>query len=173
MTWNHTALRTLSPILLALSCLCGCGKQEDQPPSPLSGILKGKVTLDGQPVMIGWIIAVSEDGRTRELGVVQVNGDYVIDKVPIGKVSLCFAMPKNATNPRDKNGGPGQIIPPEDAGKGFSSHPDERKSLGKKKIERLKSIQDVPARYLDAAQSGLAAVISEGENHYDIQMTRP
>ncbi len=85
--------------LLLLFCQ-GCG--EDFP----SGALKGHVTVDGQPLEVGTIhFTPLEGGRGPTVSVeIGADGQYQIDKVPLGKNRVVFlAIKETGKMLRDKD----------------------------------------------------------------------
>ena len=80
----YRLLTACVPALLGL-LLTGCNSE------PPTGVVKGKVTLDGNNLPSGIVTFVGPDGR-RATGAIN-DGAYVADRVPIGKckVSVSWA----------------------------------------------------------------------------------
>ncbi len=90
---------------LATLLLVGCGID------PKAGVLSGKVTAKGAPVTGGEVYVVGGIGSNEyaATAVIQPDGSYWMDRVPVGSVRVAVTPPLGA-NPGEVVPGPG--IPP-------------------------------------------------------------
>lgn len=86
---------------LAVLCLCGCGGRYS------SITMQGKVSVQGQAASAGSItFAPSEAGLGKGgLGLIQEDGTYRLDKVPVGRVTFQIA-PQKKTGKKVETTGP-------------------------------------------------------------------
>lgn len=89
-------------ILLAAILTVGCSTD------PKAGILSGKVSVRGTPVTGGEVYVVGGIGNNEyaATAVIQPDGSYGMDRVPVGSVRISVSPPLGA-NPGDTVPGPG------------------------------------------------------------------
>ncbi|WP_439631048.1 hypothetical protein [Gemmata sp.] len=93
------------PIVIVTLLVAGCAAD------PKAGVLTGKVSVKGAPVTGGEVYVVGGTGNHEyaATAVIQPDGSYWMDRVPVGSVRLSVTPPLGA-NPGDAPPGPG--IPP-------------------------------------------------------------
>ncbi len=134
----------------ALVCLAaGCS-------GPTTGVLRGQVTYDGQPLSTGTITVACEDGRVAS-GNIRKDGTYNIPNAPAGPVHLSVAVPP-----------PAPVFAA--IGKEGAKIPDA-KELKEMQQAQAKYVP-LPPRYQDAKTSGLNTTVEPGEQTYDIALTK-
>jgi hypothetical protein len=146
-------------VWLAVGALAaaGCGAAP-------AGKLSGKVTLDGKAVRGGTVLVVSANGIGRSSAIIGADGTYVLEKAPVGKVKLAIAPPPAP---------PGMAAPPPGAPKPPAAPKQVRMpDITEEESQAYSSLKDLPDRYQDAEQSGLTFEVHEGENTFDITLSR-
>lgn len=105
--------------------LAGCGAS--------AGKVRGKVTHNGKTVVWGTVTIIGSDGVVHD-GLIDLNGNYEVDKVPGGPVKIAVNSP-NPDGPRSRGGkdptpvgGKGKNAPPPP-----SDDPREKFLAGKEK----------------------------------------
>jgi hypothetical protein len=78
----------LAPLVLLLP---GCGSHS-------GARLEGKVTLNGAPLNAGEVVVVAEDGSWTARGRI-VEGEYAIEKAPLGGVKVYLSIPPITLDP--------------------------------------------------------------------------
>ncbi len=141
------AVRVLAVVVLAavlLPVAAGCGAS-----GPPRAAVKGRVTLDGQPLAAGAIHFVPVGQTKGPLAAARiVNGEYSLSRAEgpvVGRVRVEIYSPTEAAIPLDD--------PLAFAAADASAMPQER----------------LPARY-NRASNQFVDVKSEGENHFDFQL---
>lgn len=129
-------LRSLAAVHL-LTLVVGCGG---------SGSISGVVTCKGKPIITGRVTAVVGDEGPR-VGLIQSDGKYRIENVPVGLVKLAVESPDPLTQP---SGGDGDN--------------------GNKKPTRPPGWIALPAKYADASKSGITMDVRSGNNSKDIPL---
>lgn len=108
-----------------------------------SGTVSGRVSYEGQPVQQGVVTLYSS-----ELGVgiseeIQADGQYATQTpIPIGNYVVT-------------------VLPPEEP-------PPMEEDL----VVTIAPVKDIPEKYRDPAKSGLNIDVSQGQNSFDIEMTK-
>src|SRR5437868_1069854 len=87
---RFSRLVVTTTLLFGLTAL-GCGRS-DQPKGP-TGILRGKVALDGKPVMTGTVNVFSSDNQRVGSGPITPSGNYEVSNAPVGPVKLAVVVP--------------------------------------------------------------------------------
>ena len=128
-------------VAAAVVALAGCGG------GLKTGSVRGKVTLDGEPITSGTVGFVAADGRV-ETAMIQPDGTYEIKKAPAGDVVVTV-----------------QTYPPSPT----MHRPDEAAS--KTKVARP-TYQPIPPHYGDSKQSPLKYAVKAGEQEYEVALSR-
>ena len=162
------SLTTLMP-LLAWFLIVGCSSGTP------TGKLSGTVSFDKKPVNVGRLTVVTEDGKNPISTWVKVDGTYVFEQAPVGKVKLAYDLPQmddsnqNQLPPDKKGGGPKDMggmkdkLPPSPEGK--ESLTDEQRKMAKLLETSL------PPHYRSWQNSGLTATVEAGkDNTYEVVM---
>jgi hypothetical protein len=118
-----------------------------------SGTISGIVTVNGQKLKRGLVTFLPENSKKGVFNAAIIEGKYEISSVPTGlaKVVIIPGLdpPGTGENPADGND---KAPPPS----------------GSKKDSFTTS---VPAKYHDAATSGLELTVKSGRNEYDMNLT--
>ena len=129
-------------LLVILATTSGCGAKSDAVP------VTGKVSYNGEPLQGGMVMLTPEGGGTAATGDIQPDGTF-----------------KLTSFIKDDGAVPGiykvtvQVFPDAESGGGLPGM-----EFGNEK-------PPIPAKYGDPSQSDLKAVINEGENNLDLQLT--
>lgn len=173
-------LRRFAGIILSACLLCsGCG--------PAQGTLKGKVTLDGVALKAGKIDFVSKSGGRGATATIAEDGTYTIPMMFAGDfiitVDTEYLKPKNSNvnsmYPNSKGGMPsgmpkGASGPPtgkgvpKDFDKQFAGHEMPEGYAPTNPADVAKKYVRLPAKYSDAAQSGLTYTFPGGDQTHDL-----
>ena len=132
---------TILAVLLFLSALAGCSRS--------TGTVYGKVTIGGQPLNVGTVTFVPEDGQAQTCSI-EPDGGYSVSKVPIGPCTIAVTSGQpsrgmwNLQTRQPAEGGvpPGQPPP----------------------------FIRIPPRYNDPQQSGLTYDVPAGRQLHDIEL---
>ena len=122
--------------------LTGCNQ-------PKEGVITGTVTFAGAPLPSGTVSFVDGDGQAWHSGI-GANGSYRIKKAPVGAAKI-----KVVSHPR---------VPP---GMANAKGPDTPKN----QKQEPPAVQ-IPPKYNDADKSGLVYDVKQGEQKYDIELTK-
>ncbi len=149
------------PLLAGLLLIAsGCG--------PKLGELHGKVTYQGKDVTVGTVSLRSDDGQTAN-GVINKDGTYVIEKVPVGKtMKVAVGTPRaEGKNERTGNSAPpapkgGDKVPPGVPPEAMSSR-DAAHGKGYTNLV-------VPEKFGDYDKSGLSVETKGGKQEFDIPL---
>ena len=113
-----------------------------------TGALHGNVVFDGTPLPHGTVAVICDrDGAVRQAMI--VDGAYRLEEVPLGHVRFTVAA----------HAPPRTVTPPDDDA-GASPAPQDF------------TIPPVPDRYRHPDRSGLATEVTEGEQTYDLHLSR-
>lgn len=181
-----------SPVLGIVLGLAGCST------SVPTGKLSGTVSLDGKPVRIGTVVAVSEDGALQRQTEIGGEGEYVLDQIPAGKYKFAVVPPRDVVKPPGSGPNPQTKIPkdmsmptppkdvvlPKEAGSFGKDAPlpggirmpkgvKVPEEMIKKMEERARSARGIPNRYVNQDQSGLTFEVqaAPAENQYDLKLS--
>jgi len=135
------AARRAVPALVAATALWSAGCNSS------TGIITGLVTLNGNPVRDITISFICQDG-TVHTAMVDSDGKYTIDQVPVGPVRVTIQSPPVM----------GEGIQ-ESIKKGKGSPAPKAAKTG------------VNPKYSDADKSGLSLTVKPGQNTFDIPLT--
>ncbi len=152
-------MRTFMGLFVLSFCLIatGCGGDE-------TATVRGKVTLDNNPIEMGSIVMVTEDGKRTGMGTIGPDGTYTVPNAPIGNVKISLAMPPTLEEPNM----------PDDIKDDPKMKDDARKSVKGELPKELKSagkVARVPRGYMDAVKSPLRLTVKDGENQHDIKLS--
>jgi hypothetical protein len=132
-------------VLLAFGMVGGCSRS-----GPPLATVKGQVTLNDKPVTSGIVIFQSEDGLVNVMDDLDSEGNYELRThdaagLPPGtyKISLKPAAPVLSTPPLADDGQRNPIV-----------------------LDKT-----IPAKYYDAATSGLIVEVTLDKTQYDLQLT--
>ena len=118
-----------------------------------SGMITGTVTVNGQKLKRGLVTFMPEDTKKGVFNATIIEGKYEVSGVPTGlaKVVIIPGLdpPGTAGNPPEGN----DQAPP--------AKPSKKEDLA----------TSVPAKYHDAATSGLELTVKSGRNDYDVNLT--
>ena len=147
---------SLPAALLVVAAVSGCGG--DLPRSSVHG----KVTYQGKAVSGGTVIFLSKDNMTH-LADIQPDGTYTVQGVPQGavKVSVQQPPPRPAPRPAPVPGKDNSVAAADDEArrKGQADPPPAARSAGQ-----------LPPRYSDPAQSGLAFDLMDADQEFPIDL---
>jgi hypothetical protein len=130
----------------------GCGGRGD---------VSGKVTFDGEPIPWGRVFFHSQGNKNEVLNGRIINGQYSVAGVPTGPVKIAVE-----SIPAPKGSGPGAD---DKMTEGFKAMMKDR-NLGAPADIAGKFIE-IPARYANAEESGLAFDVSRGAQTHDLPLT--
>lgn len=159
-------------LVAGLSLVCGCG---DGAPKtyPVSGV----VTLDNKPVAGATITFISDTGGNSGATTSDAQGKYAMStfKQGDGAVAGSYKIIVSKYQKGAEENPYGDNVPPEVEqtpeaiseayGKGYSGPPKGNAAKAPKEWN------DIPAKYSDASQSGLAFVVEPKPNTFDIKLT--
>jgi hypothetical protein len=138
-------------ICAILGGMTGCGGGK--------GTLKGKVTFQGKPVVVGTVTVFASDGSVC-LGPIQSDGSYEVKNVAQGTAKVAVSSPDTTQlNPLQLAQGKGSAggKPPK-AGDEDAPRPNPPGWM------------ELPRKYADVATSDLTAKVSGGTNTQDISL---
>jgi hypothetical protein len=136
-----TRSRTLSSALCVLFVAAGCSRS--------TGTVSGKVTFKGEPLSVGMVTFVPQEGPTQTCSI-EPDGRYTLRKVPVGLCNISVVdgqLSRGLWNLQEK--------------KRVDDNPASKTSPRGLRI---------PPRYSDPSQSGLTYVVQVGDNSYDIDL---
>jgi hypothetical protein len=145
----------LPALLLVLSSV-GCGRAV--------GSLAGKVTLNGEPLPGGQVVAYNDKDEA-VARVTVIDGTYTMPDLPLGAVRL-------AVQTHTPDGQPigSAMAPPKKEERPLP--PEIRKDMTKAlPTGAQQELKPVPIKYTSAKQSGLQTTVVKGETTFDIEMT--
>jgi hypothetical protein len=165
--------------LCFLAIFSGCGARPPEEPMEFegpAGKLDGEITLEGEPVEMGKVIAVGAVDRRKATGIISPGGHYEFKRVPAGKVRLYLAfdpppaarnqflrlranmkklstvMKDKKSSDKDRSAGPFPMLPPQQQ-------------------KWLEVVVRIPPRYEDVETAELTTTIEEDvTNHYHIKL---
>lgn len=135
-------LLAFSILAAALAAASGCG-------SGGTGIVSGKVTVDGKPVTHGTIFFVSEVGKKDAFAAGIIEGDYTSEPMPVGGTKIYIVS---------------REVPPGGPGGGGN---DLQKSSPKASPKVIK----VPERYGSPETSGLTYDVVKGDQNKNFELS--
>jgi hypothetical protein len=136
--------RTLTIVVLGLIGLTGCPKS-----LPELTVLEGRVTIDGQPLPVGYVQFMTVDNVTTAGAELSPEGKYRVLGAPVGPVliSVTNAQYRMTEVTVDDDGRP----------------------TGPPKANPL--YKTIPAKYSRYETSGLTATIETGQQTFDIELS--
>jgi len=144
----------LGLLLLVLASL-GCN-------SKATGVVKGKVTFNSRPVIMGNVSFVDSNNRTGS-GIISRDGSYVVNDAPVGKVKVVVTVPKR--NPMMGRGF-SMPKPPKDM-----KMPSEMAPPGGSDLKDPGMQMPIPDRYSAVETTPLEFTVTRGEQTHDIPLT--
>ena len=154
-----TAFRFLT-LAAALALVCGCGGSNPNIPATISG----RVTYKGTPLPGGNMLFTSQGGGAYPASI-GTNGEYTGREFPVGDMTVTIET--ETLNPERK-----------------MAKPYPGKGKGKDKVDMFSSAarpeavtqaastyMKVPAKYADAAKSGLKVTLKAGKQTQDFELT--
>jgi hypothetical protein len=143
-------------IRLALLCLlamaAGCGRAK--------GIVSGKVSYNGKPVVFGMVQAFGSDGLPVS-ALIQPDGRYTLPPLPVGETRIAVSS--------------------SDPTLGSKRRPNRKGNLRSSEADRTTEPEPpqipagewfpIPGKYQDYQRSGLSVTVSDKEVVYDIALT--
>ena len=121
--------------------------------------------MDGQPVTIGGINAIAEDGKGQPgVGTISTDGTYEILNAPIGKVKIWLIKPTGDSGNQTQGGKTAKMEVPDK--KGYNMNED-----AKDFAERMKSVAKLPKKYERPESSGLSATVDAQGTVQDLKLT--
>jgi hypothetical protein len=130
-----------------LFILSGCGQKVTE--------VTGTVKMTGQPVTLGEISFIGEDGR---LDTSQIqNGAYALHRAPVGKVKITVKSI--------------QPVPYVNRRGGMKNAPDSGEALRTPESESNAKNVEVPKKYNDADTTDLTYEVKSGKQEYNIDLT--
>jgi hypothetical protein len=151
-------------LLLALA-VSGCGGGESK--------VRGKVTHNGKAVVWGSVTLQDQRGAVHQ-ATIDLNGNYEIDKVPVGPVKIAVVSPKPAAgrakgekDAKDAKGGKGGEIddPREQFFKG-----KEKESAPERPLPPPGAWFPIPDKYASTETSGLTGEVKPKETELNIEI---
>lgn len=135
--------RRLAVALVAVVALfsVGCGQG--------TGVVTGKVTLDGKPLPRGLITFLSEVGKKDAFSAAIIDGEYRTDPIPCGPAKVTVIATDGP--PTEEKGGSDLQAGPRPG---------------------TKTMVVIPDRYQKPDTSGFELTIKPGENPFNADMTR-
>ena len=144
-------------VLLLVLASAGCN-------SKASGVVKGKVTFNSRPVIMGTVSFVASNNRTGS-GVISRDGTYTVNDAPVGKVKVVVTVPKR--NPMMGGRGFSMPKPPKDM-----KMPGEMAPPGGGTELKDPGMQmPIPDRYTAVETTPLEYTVTRGEQTHDITLT--
>lgn len=133
-------------LIPALFALAGCGG---------SGLatVKGKVTVNGQPVSEGRVVFRSADGKNTVIAKIAADGSYRALDVPQEAMNVTVAGLTKFERSKIQHGVKGK-----------------RTSESKARAAALESSPKIPEKYQDPNTSGLTFTAKSGTNTYNIEI---
>jgi hypothetical protein len=160
MSSSRTVLATracaLALLLFALAAPAGCN-------SKATGVVKGKVTFNNRPVVMGNVAFVADGGRSGS-GVIKPDGTYTVSDAPVGKTKVVVTVP--ARGPMMGGRGFKMDKPPKDM-----SMPGEMKPPEGSDLKNPGMQIPVPDKYTKAESTPLEFTVTKGEQTHDINLT--
>jgi hypothetical protein len=136
--------------------------------SEKTGTVTGKVILDGKPVTGGSVSFLTKSGGIPVTAFIEADGSYRVERVPVGEVLI------GVLSPPPDSAAPGEAIKKTGGATGGAERaPDNTK--GSPPNPTAAPVADkllIPVRYNDPGTSGLTTNVKEGENSYDITLTK-
>jgi hypothetical protein len=129
-------------------------------PTP-NGELSGKVTYKGEPVLLGTMSAVADDGTIASCRI--DNGSYRLGGLSVGRIQVSIA-------------GVTKQISAEEAEANKAKYLAERHSLkgdDSKENERPVDPNTVPIKYANSLTSGLTYDVKAGQQNHDFELQPP
>jgi len=136
----------------ALVLLVGCGGSS-------TGSVSGKVTFQNKPVVCGSVTIIGSDKKARN-GAIQPDGTYTVEKVAVGEAQVGVMSPNPNIQVEFTKGRRGK-------GKGENTEPTAK--LPKEVLDKWVPIS---RDYDNPEKSGLSLTIAEGENTFNIVLTK-
>lgn len=127
---------------IALALTMGCGDKG-------SGVISGKVTVDGKPVTHGSIVFMSQVGKKDAFTAGIIEGEYTTEPIPVGATKIYIVS---------------REVPPGGPGGGGN---DLQKSAPKASPK----VVIVPDKYGSAETSGLTYDVIKGEQKKDFELS--
>lgn len=151
----HPFPHVLSSVLF-LGCfilLAGCGSGEEGYTGPV-GSVSGTVTLDGSPIAANVSFINAKEGFTAT-SAAGSDGSFTLNRngsseIPVGTYQVAVTEP------------PGAEMTPE----------QEMEAAMKSEDGSFKTTKIIPAKYSSPASSGLSFEVKEGENTFEVKMTK-
>jgi hypothetical protein len=145
----------LGLLLVVLAAPAGCS-------SKAKGVVKGKVTFNNRPVVMGTVAFVADDNRTGS-GTISRDGSYTVTDAPVGKVKIVVTVPQR-----------GPMM-----GRGFSmpKPPKDMKMPAEMQPPDGTDLKDpggqvpIPDKYTKAETTPLEYTVTRGEQTHDIPLT--
>lgn len=156
-------------IVLFMSAI-GCS-QEVAEGERTNGKLMGKVSLDSNPVLMGFVVVQSKGRDSRMArGAIFRNGRYVVENAPDGPVTIFLELPPMppGQDPRLKKGIPG--IPTRERNPEIPS--PETQGMPEDEKKAWDSVQNIPKRYFSPQRSMLVGFVKPGDTtELDLELT--
>ena len=143
---HHRFATALFPALALAAAGCGNGLNDCT--------LTGQVTYQGKPVVYGVVIVQGASGIKRSRPI-QPDGRYIVEGLPAGPVKITVEGPPEPPDPATRLSQP--------------THRPAGPPPNLPVIDRSKWVQ-LPEKYADPDQSGLATTVKRGTNPFDIDM---
>jgi hypothetical protein len=143
--------RSLRPVPLAALAaavlfFAGCG-------SGGTGVVSGKVTVNGKPLKKGLITFSSEVGNRDAFNAAVIDGAYKTGEVPCGPAKVTvYPAQVGAQEMTEEAKGGGDRVP-----------------VGARKAGRALA-PEVPSKYGNADTSGLSFTVKRGDNEYSVEL---
>jgi len=153
MFWPDCRRVCAGLFLFALFVLAaGCG-----PDYKSRGTVKGKVTIGGKNLTTGSVVFYGKHGNMTGTGVIDVDGNYVVNDAPLGENKVTVTVPKMpATGLKHlKNAPKGPTMPGEE---------------NKNKNALPSVIVPIPEKYATIDTSPLTFTVERGEQTYNIDL---
>jgi hypothetical protein len=143
----------LGLLLLVLAAPAGCR-------SKARAVVKGKVTFNNRPVVMGTVTFIADENRTGS-GMINTDGSYTVNDAPVGDVKVVVVVPQRS--PMMGRGFSMPKAPKDMKMPADMAPPGDLKDPGKQ-------IQ-LPDKYTKAETTPLTYTVIKGEQTYDIPLT--
>jgi hypothetical protein len=161
----RVAPKSLSIVAFLMLCgvvLAGCGGDPSK-----TNVLKGKVTIDGQPAYGVTVVLNYDDGKTHAIPV-SPDASFRVQGVPLGKAVVTIT-----SKFMDPEKMPAEMKAQFEALQNSSTAnvPGDKQAAMQERLNIFKAVP-IPERYADSKTSGLTLEIAGGMNEKDFELKK-